>query len=172
VHGNRKVLSSIAALAIVLLLPGYLNGGPVPIQIEIMAAKPSWSDSEFVGHAFMCISLPVEAGSKEDFYGFYPKNGGKGMIFGPGVINSETAHNPGRFSRVVASFKRPITEEQRRAILKLADEWNSKNYSLMTRSCIDFVDSVVRKLGWNPPARVATDFPEDYVRKLIAANPR
>lgn len=71
---------------------------------------------------------------------------------------------------MTVSYKKPITEEQRRAILKLVDEWNTKAYNLTDQSCIDFFNSVTQKLNWKTPPRVATDLPETFLKKLVAAN--
>lgn len=143
---------------------------PPSIQVEVMASEVSWSNQEFVGHAFMCISIPLSSGIKEDCYGFYPRNTVAGLIGGPGLTASEANKNPSRFSRITISYKRPITDEQRRAILKLVDEWNTHEYRLTNQSCIDFVNSVAQKLEWKTPPRVATDLPEAFLRKLVEAN--
>jgi len=144
---------------------------PTPIQVELMASEVSWTNQEYVGHAFMCISIPLNSGIKEDCYGFYPKtNSVVGFIGGPGLTDSEFDRKPSRFSRVTVSYKKPITDEQRRAILKLVDEWNTKAYNLTDQSCLDFVNSVAQKLKWKTPPRVATDLPETFLKKLVAAN--
>jgi hypothetical protein len=140
------------------------------IQVEFMASKLSWGAREFVGHAFMCISVPVGAGIKEDCYGFYPKEGGKGVIQGPGVINPEFQKNPARFSRVTVSIKKPITLEQRRQILTMVDEWDTKDYDLIDQNCNDFINSIAQALGWNTPPRDRTDLPETFLKKLKEAN--
>jgi hypothetical protein len=159
-------------LNIVILLNLFQLGNvqAQSIQLEVMASRTSWTNAEFVGHAFMCIAIPISTGIKEDCFGFYPRKGGKAFIGGPGVVNSEFQKNPRRFSRVTVSFKRPISEDQRRQIISMIDGWNSKDYNLTHRNCIDFVNSIAQMLGWRTPTRVPTDLPETYLRKLVEAN--
>jgi hypothetical protein len=138
-------------------------------DVQFLAARTSWAESEFVGHAFMIISTRVGNGSKEDSYGFYAK-GSKGVIIGPGIIISEFTENPSRFARISVSIRRPITIEQRRAVLRLVADWNAKNYSLVTRNCIDFVHAVASYLGWKVPPRNRSEMPETYLRRLRDLN--
>ena len=140
------------------------------MQLEIVASDTSWINSEYVGHAFMTISLPLSTGLKEDSYGFYPLNGGVGVVCGPGILQSEPQKNPSRFSRISVSIKRPITEVQRQAILATATDWNSHHYNLLNESCIDFIVAVAKSAGWNIPPRSVTDLPKSYVTKLRDAN--
>jgi hypothetical protein len=173
-----KLRLTLALVGCVLLMAtGYsspvptLPEPPPPIQVEFMASETSWTKQEYVGHAFMCISIPLNSGVKEDCYGFYPRvNSLSGYVGGPGVAVSEFQKNPSRFSRVNVSIKKPITDEQRRAILKLVNEWNSKKYDLTDQSCIDFVNTIAQKLNWRTPKREATDLPETYLKKLADAN--
>lgn len=145
---------------------------PPPIQIQFMASTTSWTNAEYVGHAFMCISIPLNAGVKEDCFGFYPKPGGRfAFVGGPGVTEPEFVKKPSRFSRVTVSVKNSITEEQRRRVLKLTNAWNAKTYDLTDQSCIDFVNSIAQALSWATPDRVSTDLPETFLRKLADANP-
>lgn len=142
------------------------------IQVEFVASNVSWTNSEYTGHAFMCIILPTGSGPKEDCYGFYPRNSGiKGFIGGPGVVQSEFQKKPSRFSRITTSIrKNSISEDQRRAILKLVNDWNNKNYDLTNQSCIDFVAAVAKEINWEVPSREATELPETYLNKLKYAN--
>jgi hypothetical protein len=137
-----------------------------------MAARPSWTDGQYVGHAFMCISVPTGVGPREDCFGFYPSGtSDKGYIAGPGVTSSEFQQAPGRFSLVTVSLRRTITADQRTAIYRLMDDWNRRQYRLLDSSCIDFVASVAQTIGLVTPLRTATEFPETYLRRLKAANP-
>jgi hypothetical protein len=164
--GNQVISSDMSALA------DTSTVNPVPMQVEFMASKVSWTNSEYVGHAFMCISMPVSTGSKEDCYGFYPVNNSiKGFVGGPGVTQLEFQKNPSRFTRVTVSLKKPINEEQRRRLLRLVDQWNNAKYDLLDASCIDLVNEAAAIIGLNRPQRVSTDLPEAYLRKLVAANP-
>jgi hypothetical protein len=144
--------------------------GAPPMTVELMAAKPSWVDKQFVGHAFLCLAVPVGSGVKEDCFGFYPV-GGKAFIGGPqGIVQSEFVKSPTRFALVTISLKKPITDQQRREVYRMIKDWNSKQYHLTHQSCIDFVDSVARTLDWHTPPRVPTDLPEAYLTKLVNAN--
>jgi hypothetical protein len=141
------------------------------INLEIMASRVSSINGEFTGHAFMCIELLLNSGIKEDCYGFYPKNDNiKGYVGGPGVVNSEFQKNPSRFSRVDVSLSVPISDAQRRAILTLVNDWDSKNYDLTKQQCVDFVRSAATAGGLKVPARDASDFPVDLVAKLKKLN--
>jgi hypothetical protein len=167
----KVVLMLVISVSLLCVNAVSRTSPPPSVQIEVMASEVSWTNQEFVGHAFICISIPVNSGIKEDCYGFYPKtNSVAGFIGGPGLTDSEFNRNPSRFSRVTVSYKRPITDEQRRAILKLVDEWNTHAYKLTNQSCIDFVNSVAQKLEWKTPPRVVTDFPETFLKKLVKAN--
>src|SRR5258708_37814388 len=96
------IVSFMVALYVTLFSSGYADtASPPPIQIEFMASATSWTNNEYVGHAFLCISIPLNSGIKEDCYGFYPRSSSpKGFIGGPGVTVSEFQKNPSRFSRV------------------------------------------------------------------------
>jgi hypothetical protein len=147
--------------------------GQAQHQITLMAARPSWADAEYFGHAFMVISTRVGNGSKEDAFGFYPHPSypERLIIGGPtGAVQSEFTKDPSRFSRVTVSMQRPISEGQRRVILNHIDQWNAKDYKLTSQSCIDFLDSLARRIGWKTPKRSSTESPETYLRELRAVN--
>jgi hypothetical protein len=140
------------------------------VTIELMAADSSWVNSEFVGHAFLCIGVQTQSGIKEECFGFYPHDG-KAIIGGPGTVVSEFARNPSRFSNVVVSVKKNISNDQRRHLYKVIKEWNSKNYDLTNQNCIDFVVAAAAAMGWNVPPHGSTDFPKTYLKKLKDKNP-
>lgn len=170
---SKKFLVKCLCLLIVTILFSFIQpkvAKAQSIQIELMASTSSWEAKE-VGHAFLCISIPLGSGIKEDCYGFYPLDSGIGRIYGQGLVASEPTHEHiGRFSRITVSFKRPISDEQRRQIIKMIDAWNSQSYHLTAQSCIDFVNSIAQFLRWVTPPRVATDSPETYLKKLVDAN--
>lgn len=142
------------------------------LGIQFMASETSWTDGEFVGHAFICLSVYLNSGIKEDCFGFYPREGEKKpFIGGPGVVKSEFQKNPNRFSRISVSFTTPISYVQRGQIIGMIDEWNSKNYDLTNQSCIDFVNSIAKALNLITPTRSATDLPVTYLRNLSNVNP-
>src|SRR5262249_53565353 len=98
-----------------------------------------------------------------DRIGYYGDNSGalrvtaerKGMMIGgpTGIVSSEFARNPARFSRIDASVQLTLTDGQRSTLLRLVNEWNSKNYSLLERNCIDFMHSALVTMGFDPPER-------------------
>lgn len=147
------------------------------ISLEIMAHE--WSVTQPIGfspgHAFMCIAIRLQTGIKEDCYGFFKVQGegGRGLISGPGVkldqMNDPKAI-PARFGRVTVSTKFDITEQQRRAILKAAEDWSARHYHLTKENCIDFVAQAARIAAPSRvPARGELDTPERWVRRLLDA---
>ncbi len=141
------------------------------INLQIMATRVSSINNEFTGHAFMCIDLLLKSGVKEDCYGFYPKQDNiTGYVGGPGVVNSEFMKKPSRFSRVDVSLSVAISDEQRRNILGLVNDWNSKYYDLSKQNCVDFVRAVAATAGLKVPVRDVSDFPVDLVIKLRKIN--
>jgi hypothetical protein len=141
-----------------------------PITVEFMAAKPSWTNHEFVGHAFLCIHVPTRSGIKEDCFGFYPKDG-VGIIGGPGTVISEFERNPSRFSRVTVSVTKTISLEQRQGLYKVIKDWNAHHYQFTDPNCIDFVVAAASAIGMHAPPRAGTQLPADYLKKLKDANP-
>ncbi len=161
-----------------LWLLGLLLGFPIldavaataPSETVVFyASKTSWTDGEYVGHAFMCLTYPLNIGIKEECYGFYPKVP-SAFIGGPGMVESEFRKNPARFSRITVSVDRSITLAQRREILKLSNEWNTKNYKLTDASCIDFVASIAAAIGMKIPRRSETQLPADFLSELKKIN--
>lgn len=140
-----------------------------PITVVFMASKQSWTDKEWTGHAFMVIQIPVESGVKEDGYGFYPREGGKGFINGPGVVKDEF-ENPSRFSRVTVSVTHAITDGQRRTILKVAQKWNDQHYNLLDQNCIRFVADAATAAGMKVPVPERAELPSTYMERLKKAN--
>lgn len=167
---QRIVRTSYLICALLLMAVSALAADG--ITLEFMASRVSSINGEFTGHAFMCIGLQLNAGIKEDCYGFYPRNDTiKGYIGGPGVVESEFKKNPDRFSRVDQSLKVPITIDQRRAILTLVNNWNSANYALSSQQCVDFVRAVAQAAGLKVPARNAVEYPADFLARLKVLNP-
>jgi len=139
------------------------------VTLTVCGARVSWLDSEFVGHAFMIMSLETGHWSKEDCYGFYPRAGKLG-IAGPGIIWNEISHDASRFGKIEASVVCEIDAEQRRSIIGLADKWNEAKYDLIEQNCIDFVFAAAVLAGLNVPERIDGELPLSAVRRLGAAN--
>jgi hypothetical protein len=140
-----------------------------PITVEFMAAKPSWTNHEFVGHAFLCVRIPTRQGIKEDCFGFYSKDG-VGVIAGPGKVVSEFERNPSRFSRITVSVTKAISPEQRGRLYQVIRDWNAQHYQFMDPNCIDFVVAAATAIGMHAAPRADTQLPEVYLRKLKDAN--
>ena len=94
-------MNIVKSIAVALAFSAITNSAHAQYQVQFMASDTSWSNSEYVGHAFMVISTRIANGSKEDAYGFYPK-GSKAFIYGPGIVNSKFTKNPSRLSRITA----------------------------------------------------------------------
>jgi hypothetical protein len=139
------------------------------------------------GHVFMILSLPTNSGIKEDAFGFYPKDG-VGIIKGPGMLRSEfrcgptddcnpdNNHSINRWAEIKDSVTVGITLEQRRQILTEVNKWDAESSPKIYRAdadptkglnnCIDFVDAVVRVLGYPTPPRSKSTLPTTYLENL------
>jgi hypothetical protein len=172
---RRKPICTVLLITMMSLVP--ISGAPAEpdtgISLTVMASKISWTDAQYVGHAFLCIALRLNSGIKEDCLGFYPAdNKIKSFIGGQGVVDSEfSSKRPSHFGNVTVSVQKDLTEDQRRAIYSAADEYNSMHYNLTDSNCIDFVDKVAQIVGWKRPLRSSIQFPVDYVTKLKELNP-
>jgi len=114
--------------------------------------------------------MPLSSGIKEDGYGFYPRNAGVGQIYGPGIVRNEINYNPGRFSRIAISIKKPITDQQRRSVLQITNEWNDREFALTNQNCIDFIKTIAQAVGWNTVERQVAERPSSYIRRIKDAN--
>lgn len=173
---DTAMLGSLIKVAVAIVT--FTAGAIMPlsaaddITLELMASKVSTINGEFTGHAFMCLALLLNSGIKEDCYGFYPReNTVKGYIGGPGVVDGEFQKNPSRFTRITQSLTILISDGQRRTILGLVNEWNTKNYDLTRQQCVDFVRAVATAAGLKVPPRNTTDFPVDLLTKVKNLNP-
>ena len=146
------------------------------ITVQFMASGPAnWEDASLTGHAFICVGLKVGSGLKEECFGFYPKAGGKGAVYGPGCVDSELNGKCGdhpitRFSNVTASVKKTITEDQRRAVYAVGKEWSSKDFVLGWRDCVAFSNAVAQAAGLKTPPSTTATTPAGYVKKLQELN--
>lgn len=171
----RKGFSVVTAMVVVfglsILSTGPVTAAPGDIYADFYGSQTSWAHKEFSGHAFLCIALHLSSGIKEECYGFYPKEGDKGFVGGPGVTVSEFRKNPGRFSRIDTTVKTKITDDQRRQILRLIDSWNDKDFILAENNCIDLVHEAVGKTSLKRPDRSRFQTPAAYMQELARLNP-
>jgi hypothetical protein len=164
-----KVVSAFAFAGLVMGNSFARCDAQESITVEFMAAKPSWTKREFVGHAFLCVRVRTQSGIKEDCFGFYSKDG-VGIIGGPGTVLSEFARNPGRFSRITVSVTKAISPEQRQRLYQVIRDWNAHHYQFLDPNCIDFVVAASSAIGMHAPPRADTQLPEVYLKKLKEAN--
>lgn len=171
----RKTILLLVCLASAWLTP-EAHAAPGDITIEFMASNANWADQSMTGHAFICVGLHLNSGIKEECFGFYPKDGIKGSVYGPGCVDSELngkcgEHPITRFSNVVVSVKKKITEDQRRAVYAVGKEWNAKRFTLGWNDCVAFSNAVAKAAGLNTPTVTAATKPATYVQKLKELNP-
>jgi hypothetical protein len=131
-----------------------------------------------VGHIFMIISIQTPHGPKEEAFGFYPSTGGRGQIKGPGMLRSEfrcgknddcdPSHSDviKRFSESKESVTIPISIDQRHLLMVELNKWDQKGFDLTKQNCIDFVDALVKVLGYPTPERSRLQQPAQYLDKL------
>lgn len=155
-----KAAAIVGAVQLLTALPAAAQ-----ITAEVLSSPLSWKSP---GHAFVCIGMQTGAGVKEECYGFYPSNKPDEVFIGAPGLSNEFQKNPGRFSDVKWSLKKPISDAQRRSFFALVDRVNAGSYKLFTNNCGDFVSSAVDIFGWHNVPK--GPLPEPYVRELYAAN--
>jgi hypothetical protein len=123
---------------------------------------PGPHNTSITGHIFIEVTQNTDGGPVSETYGFYPSptNGNLGMIRGPGSLRSESRCDDctkssieKHFGAIRESVDVDITLVQKQSLFTKIDEWNRKDYQLLDSNCIDFVDSVVRTLGYPTPPR-------------------
>ena len=168
---RNGLVKTILLACLITFSPADVQAAPGDIEVTIMGADVDWAASQFAGHAFMCISLHLNNGVKEECFGFYPKDGGSGFVGTPGATVSEFKKSPTRFSIITVSASKLITETQRRNILKLADTWNAKTFQVVTANCVNFAHEAAKVAGFVTPPLQSGELPKSYVTRLKALNP-
>lgn len=164
------ILATVLSLVAPPALPARAADG---IWVQFMASDGNWADQSVTGHAFVCVQLQVSSGLKEDCFGFYPRKGGKGLVGGPGVVDSEfdfERHPPTRFSNVKASATKAISIEERVKVLAFIRGFD-KNFTLGMTDCVNFSNGVARAAGLKVPASTALTTPVKYIEELRKLNP-
>ena len=133
-----------------------------PITITFMARPADDSDLTF-GHAFFCIAVPLQTGSKEDCFGFYAKDMIK-VFDGPGLIASDL--KPENMAGVTTSLKHRISEQTRQNVYATIRRWAGSDYKLLVNNCGDFLYDVAKTAGLAVPDRSSVTFPVAYVNGL------
>jgi hypothetical protein len=159
------------------------QAGRVTVQFVARGSRPpnlslpgllDPTDVSFFGHVFIIVSVHTSSGPKEEIYGFYPKDG-RSIIKGPGMLKSEFRCSPtddcdpARHRRLAESTESVIVDvtlDQRAALLRSINKWNSEQYRLRNNNCTHFLSDVVQQLGYEPPAWLRGVLPVQYLRTL------
>ena len=175
---RRLVLGSLFCLGIVAELHSQTTLKFVARAAQVpghqdAAGEHNWSP----GHAFIIMTHHTRIGLKEEIYGFYPRQNGKGAIFGPGMLRSEFRCGAAndcvkdynelkRLSESIESTELPISLDQRRAVYAEINRWNDKNYAFAGQNCVSFVSEVVVALGFQRVSWTDGLTPAQFVRSL------
>jgi hypothetical protein len=133
-----------------------------PITITFMARPVAMTPATF-GHAFFCVSVPLQSGSKEDCFGFYPTDLKKAFD-GPGKVASDL--RPSAITGVTTSLRHEITEDARRRVYQTIERWAGADYKLLVNNCGDFLFDVAKVSGLAVPSRSSVLLPTDFVEGL------
>lgn len=161
-----------------------------------IAARPrtitGYGPVSLTGHAYIVLGVRTNTGIKEDVFGFYPKEEGKGAIKGPGMLTAEYRCLPSDecsdptlasklrsrgagFADVTITETIAITDAQRRDILTTIKSWNGRGFDLVDSSCVHFVADVVAAAGYPVPSvtgmnRSPVEFVEELKRSIAVEN--
>jgi hypothetical protein len=133
------------------------------------------------GHAFMVITVATPTGVTSSAYGFYPRDGGLGLIKGPGMLRSEFRCTKEECLALSASalgvretVTVPATQSEHLKVLALIDEYNgpklwgpghpTPEYRLTTENCNAFVGEIAQALGYPTPSPAT--LPTEYLATL------
>jgi hypothetical protein len=194
---------SIAKLLFLIII-GQFPSSPIIAQdggytVTFVARGAQVTDlnapTSFTGHAFIIIGVKTNFGVKEEIFGFYPTQGGTGLIKGPGMLKADHRCGPNddcnpenkqklraQLSKAEQSVTVKVNEEQRRNIYKEINRWDSKSfigpndkqvvpssdteYRVTDQNCIDFVASVVKAIGYEAPTRSSLQTPTQFLKEL------
>src|SRR5690242_14323688 len=95
------------------------------ISIEFMARPTSPIIGHTPGHVFLCITLDLAGGSKEECFGFYPQSPAMALD-GPGNLSNE--FTKAAIQNVSVSLKHAINESTRAAIYGEIRKWAGADY--------------------------------------------
>jgi len=142
-----------------------------------------YGGASFSGHAFIIVEHRLNATIKEEAFGFYPLEGGKGQLKGPGMLRGlnrcsaaddcskpKYADELSSMADVVVSERVRVTEDQLRSIYKVFDRWATKDFSLTDSNCVSFLSDVLKAAGYDPPPNTGMNrFPTVYVGAIQQA---
>jgi hypothetical protein len=123
-----------------------------------------------VGHAFV-------AWGKEDWaqqqsviqaFGFYPKDGKGVLSYVPGKIVDDLVSGSLHQATKLISVK--VNSDVFNSAKQKISQWETQDYNVMKKNCIDFVIDVATSAGVKVPSRGSLELPEDYLERLIDAN--
>lgn len=145
---------------------------------NLRAEKEPYGDRSPVGHTYIIVNIKTASGIKQQSYGFYPTDGGKGKIKGPGLLTAEDRCLPsddcgkeeyasklGQLADVVTSTTIPVSDAQLRKVYTTIENWNRKPFDLIDSNCVSFVSDVVKSIGYSAPDTRYVS-PVDYVNKV------
>ena len=114
---------------------------------------------------YIVLSYRTSISVKEQVYGFYPKDGGRGQVRGPGLLTAENrctgseecsrsdyAKKVRQLGDVVTSTALPIDFKQQRKIFEVINKWNAHPFDLVDSNCVTFISEVFAATGYTPPA--------------------
>ncbi len=123
-----------------------------------------------VGHAFVTWAREDRQRrvSIAESYGFYPSKGSGAFGVVPGSIRDEALNPKTKLitDRLIVRVNRSVYESSQSA----RNNWATSKYFLYTTNCISFTMDVGRQIGLTVPGRGLSQFPSDYVQKLIRRN--
>jgi hypothetical protein len=155
----------LLVLSFALVLP--VHAAPGEIYLEFYGSPESRTSP---GHAFMCISLHLNAGTKEDCYGFYPQDITQ-ILDGKGKVESELSRNDNRFKSVKVSSIHKVSDAQRREALGQIRRYAGERYDIIVNNCGDMMLDVAKAAGLKTPSRGEFKRPITFVELLKRLNP-
>jgi hypothetical protein len=166
------ILTGFSLLTRSVFSSAYVTQSAPEFMLEIYSTGLNISEKT-LGHAFMSIRIRTNNGYKEEPFGFYSEpeaRGGKDiprLVVGmPGALRKEFDRNPQRFSKIEETLQVPITDEQRRRIYNVVQDWDAHHYELLTDNCITFVGKVAEQAGIPLPNRILHPTANQYVAAL------
>ena len=123
-----------------------------------------------VGHAFVAWGKESWAQQQSviEAFGFYPKDG-KGILSSvPGKIVDDLLS--GSLNQATQLISVKVNSDVFNRAKQKISKWETKDYNVMKKNCIDFVIDVAKLAGVTVPVRGSIELPEDYLKRLIDVN--
>ncbi len=176
-RATRRLIPCIPMIYGIITLLANSDQVEKPVRIQILARGLSLKPLSLTGHIFMLVTVNTTSGPASEAYGFYPRNGGRGMIKGPGLLKSEyrcsglddckaSQDTIAKLARDSDSVTFRISLRELRTVMHDVNQWNSANFDLTQHNCIDFVRTIVNDLGFETPPRSQLQYPRTYFNRL------